>query len=185
MTSTGFADIEALSRLLAPSHSLQELCISGWELSAECTEAMFKTVLSPSSLKRVKLNQVTWTDEAITLLEENNTLAELQITPDSHNLNLNHSVVLIARALCKNCHLKILSIYNALSNLNDEALSMVAEMLSDNQTLKTMTLYCKLTLVNLLKLNAGLQLNQTLETLKVLKSIPSSLEFLDTRIIKS
>ena len=179
-TNIGCADIEALSCLIPPSSSLKNLTIGDWGMLSETTEVMLMTIFSPSSLEMVEFNGVKWTDQAVTLLEENNNLTTLA------TVRLYSEVVCsVTTALCKNSHLKVLEIYFV--SLNDEAVSSVAEILRTNRTLETLHLLNYLTQDQLLALSTALQFNHTLKTFKafVTRSIVPDRKSLDQRITVS
>ena len=175
-TNIGCADIEALSSLISPSSSLKQLTIGDWGMLSETTEVMLKTIFSPSSLEMVDFSGDKWTDQAVTLLEENNliTLATVRLYSEV--------VCSVTTALCKNSHLKVLEIYFV--SLNDEAVSSVAEILRTNRTLETLYLFNTLTQDQLLALDTALQFNPTLKTFEthVLHPIVLDLKSLDQRI---
>ena len=176
-TKIDCADIEALSCLISPSSILRKLTIGDLGMLSVATEVMLKTIFSPSSLEVVEFNGDIWTDQAVTLLEENNNLTTLAIW------RLYSEVVCsVTTALCKNSHLKVLKI--RFVSLNDEAVSSVAEILHTNQTLETLRLFNTLTQDQLLALNTALQFNHTLKTFQIHapRSIVRNRKSLDQRI---
>ena len=177
-TNIGCSDIEALT---LPS-SLKKLGIGEYDMSSECSELMFKKVLSPSSLERVVFSEVNWTDEAGTLLEENNNLIELVQWYDHSTIS---SLVLIVK---KNSHLKSLMLRTISIRHSDDIVSLLADMLKLNHSLESLELYCffgcSIDKHQLFTLNNALQYNHTLKQLTVKSEDPTHLqnEKLDPRI---
>ena len=172
----GCADVEALSCLISPSSSLKELAFGGKDMSSETTAVMLKTVFSPSSLESVLFTEVNWTDQAVTLLEENNNLTTLLILSSTPGLFSS-----VAMALCKNSHLKDLYCYYH----EDAAASSLVELLRTNQTLETLKLRTFTTGDPLIShISAALQFNHTLKTFEIRAPLQSKLDrgSLDPRI---
>ena len=78
-TNIGCDDIMALSQLIRPTGCLKELEIADEDMSPECVELMMKTVLSPSSLEKLKVWVVDLTSywNCFSLLAENHNLDTL------------------------------------------------------------------------------------------------------------
>ena len=162
-TNIGCSDFEALT---LPS-SLKELWIGEDDMSPECSELMFKKVLSPSSLERVVFFEVNWTDQAATLLEENNNLIELE---QWYNHSNTSSLAILAKALHKNSYLKSLSFDAEFDDpLSDGIVTLLSDMLKFNHSLEMLDFYPDYTLKHhqLFTLNNALQSNHTLKQLTV------------------
>ena len=168
-TNIGCSDIEALT---IPS-SLEVLWIGEDDMSPECSELMFKKVLSPSSLECVVFLDVKWTDQAGKLLEENNNLIELEQWYNHSNMS---SLAILAKALHKNSYLKSISfLTNFDVPLSDGIVTLLSDMLKFNRSLETLNFKhslnidsdCTLTRHHLFTLNNALQSNHTLKQLTV------------------
>ena len=159
-TNIGCSDIEALT---LPS-SLEVLSIGEDDMSPECSELMFKKVLSPSSLEHVVFSEVNWTAQAGKLLEENNNLIKLQQWYNHSNMS---SLAILAKALQKNSYLKSLSFYAEIDvPLSDGIVTLLSDMLKFNRSLETLNFEPEYAL-SLITLNNALQSNHTLKQLRV------------------
>lgn len=184
-TNFGRSDLEALSPLVSPASSLKNIRIGQSSMSHACSKLVCEIVISPSSLENVRLWGVTWTEQAVSLLEENKNITRLQ----QRNYKNAKSLVAIAKAMQKNTCVKELELNTVVSPICDDTILSWTEMLKRNCALQTLKFNYPfnssqsiISPKQLLTLSSALQYNCKLKELKV-KHLPylTNLE-LDPRI---
>ena len=188
----GLSDIRALSQLVRPAASLEELKIGDVEMSPECVALMVETVLSPSSLERVELWWMHCTTESASkfkLLENNSNITSLEFIECYVGLCL--AVPYVAKALHKNKSLKRLGIpsrprsFVSLRQLflevdcsdNDVDGKALSTMLEVNDTLSELEIFTpELTKDDFYTFSDALQKNKTLQCLSLCPYVPNVID---------
>ena len=191
-TRFGLSDVQALSQLIRPGASLKKLEIGEQDMQHEdIILQMLKTVLSPSSLVKVRFWYYNWTPnhaQAFNLLEANNNLVSLKFRVCSGELNL--VALIIAQALRMNTSLKVLGIPSCeswvVTPIGYDSVVALSEMLKVNCTLKKLLIETEtITIDDIYILNSALQENSVITELHLHHRWRQSSELrsLDHRII--
>jgi len=166
-TTISCDDIRALSQMIIPTCSLEELDIGDKDMTPECVELMMNTVFSQSSLKKLRIWEVEL-NFTFLLLTGNKNLTELQLLCCNFG---SKGISSFANALHTNTVLKNLTI-NTMSlpsrhQIGTEDSKALSELLKTNRTSEVLSLVCDKSLgaAGNADLISALEYNSTLQHL--------------------
>jgi len=179
-TTISCDDIRALSQMIIPTCSLEELDIGDKGMTPECVELMMNTVFSQSSLKKLRIWEVELNFTFLPL-SGNKNLTELQLLCCNFG---SKGISSLADALHTNTVLKNLTI-NTMSSryqIGTEDSKALSELLKTNRTLEVLSLMCDKSLgeAGTADLISALEYNSTLQHLVIPKQ--AGLSSTDSRV---
>lgn len=182
-TTISCDDIRALSQMIIPTCSLEELDIGDKDMTPECVELMMNTVFSQSSLKKLRIWEVELNFTFLPL-SGNKNLTELQLLRCNFG---SKGISSLANALHTNTVLKNLTI-NTMSlpsrhhQIGTEDTKALSELLKTNRTLEVLSFMCDKSLgaTGTTDLISALEYNSTLQHLILPRQ--AGLSSLDSRV---